>query len=101
MKFGLSQSELALLNEILLVPLKKYHARIWIFGSRARGDHQKFSDVDVLYSLPKGTTLPPGFLFTLKDDLVDSNLPYKVDVVCEEDLAEGYRDSVMKDRIEI
>ncbi len=101
MKFGLSEKDWLLLDKILIQPLKKHSVKIWIFGSRARGDHAQFSDIDILYSLPKGATLPPGLLFSIKDDLEESNLPYKIDLVSEAEMAKSYLPSVLQDRIEI
>ncbi|MBE9540577.1 MAG: nucleotidyltransferase domain-containing protein [Proteobacteria bacterium] len=31
-------------------PLKNQGANVWIFGSRARGDHQEYSDLDLMVS---------------------------------------------------
>ena len=47
MKFGLTAEEFSLLDELVIAPLKKHDCRVWIFGSRAREDHQKFSDIDI------------------------------------------------------
>jgi len=45
MKHGLNEEEFQLLDQIAVTPLKKQGARVWLFGSRASGNHQKFSDV--------------------------------------------------------
>lgn len=100
MKFGLEPRHWAIVQDLLIQPLKKAGAEVWVFGSRARGDQQVFSDLDILYSVPDGT-LSPSLLFQLQDALVNSHLPIKVDIVAELDLAESYRDSVMKDRVRV
>lgn len=98
-KYGLSEVEFQILKDLLIDPLKDQGAQLWIFGSRARGDHQKFSDIDILFSVSK--KLPEIFLFNIKDSLEESNLPYKVDLVNLENLAKSYRDDVLKDRIQL
>lgn len=45
MKFGLSQSEYKLIQLLVIEPLARYQAQVWIFGSRARGDFKPFSDL--------------------------------------------------------
>lgn len=101
MRYGLTESQWQQLNELLITPLKKYNAQIWVFGSRARGDYHKFSDIDILFSLPEGIHLPPGYVSKIKDSLEESDLPYKVDIVNDKELAASYRDDVYKERIEI
>jgi len=99
MKFGLASSELSLLQDIVVNPLKSLGASVWIFGSRAREEHKPFSDIDLLFELPKTVLIPTGKLYEIKSNAEESKLPYKVDLVNIEDLAESYRDNVMADRV--
>lgn len=101
MTFGLTSGEREILERFLIRPLKAEGVMIWIFGSRARGDHKRFSDIDVLYAVPDGVDLRPGLISEIKEALEESNLPYKVDLVHEPELAESYRASVRKDRIAV
>ena len=96
---GLTQAENELLEHLAIRPLKEMGCEVWVFGSRARGDHRKFSDIDLLFKLPVGQTLPHGFVSELHEALEESNLVYKVDLVEEKDLAESYRDGVFKNRV--
>ncbi len=48
MKFGLTDQQFQILNETLVSPLKSHGARVWIFGSRARGDNKAFSDINIV-----------------------------------------------------
>ena len=59
-------------------------ARLWLFGSRARGDHRRWSDIDVAVD-PVGP-LPAGWLADVRDALAESNLLLDVDLV---DLSEA------------
>ncbi len=101
MKYGLTESELKILSEVLIEPLHSHLVEVWIFGSRAREDHKKFSDLDILYSVPKNSELPRGFIFTIKDNMENSNFPYKMDLVDIDQLAKSYFDGVMKDRVKL
>ena len=51
MKYGLTDSELKLLTKLCVNPLQKLNAKVWIFGSRARGDYTNSSDIDLLYKI--------------------------------------------------
>ena len=53
-------------------------ARVFIFGSRATGTNRKWSDVDV--GIVAREKLNHQILF-IQDDLEQSNIPYRVDVV--------------------
>lgn len=99
--FGLTDDEKLLLENLVIQPLKKQGCRVWIFGSRATGQHQKFSDIDILFEKPLNQSLPPGFLSTIIENAENSRLNYKVDLVDNENLAESYRPSVMASRREI
>ena len=97
MNFGLTLSEFDYLQNELVAPLKEVGATVWIFGSRARGDHKKFSDVDILVEShdEKINTL----LSRIREKFEEGNFPYKIDLLLIEDLAQSYKDSVLKDRI--
>jgi len=99
MNFGLNQNEFNLLTKLVINPLKRHGAKLWVFGSRARGDHKKFSDIDLMYKI--SNPLPAGFLYDLKSNLEESNLPIKVDLVNEDEIAASYKNSAISERIEI
>lgn len=85
--FGLKNSEFYKIIEIL----KKYSQEIrWvkIFGSRARGDFKNYSDIDLAISFKEntlGSTLDT--ILELKDRFSESVLPFKVDIVGYEKIA--------------
>jgi predicted nucleotidyltransferase len=101
MKFGLTLEELTLLDEVLVAPLKANGCEVWIFGSRTRGTHHRFSDIDILFRLSDGAKLPVGFLAEIIERLEESRLSYKVDLVDERDLTENYRANVMQEKIRL
>lgn len=99
MKFGLTSPQWETIEKLLLAPLKSNDAQVWVFGSRARGTHRQFSDLDILYATPQAKPLPLGVLGKIREDLEESNLPIKIDIVDEAQLAESYKPGVLKDRI--
>lgn len=94
MKWGLEDRHVSLLEEMLLKPLTKTGASLWVFGSRARGDHQKFSDLDVLVD----GALPASLLSSIREQLEESSLPITVDIVPLNELAESYKKKVLSER---
>lgn len=52
--------------------------RAVVFGSRATGRHRPLSDLDLLIL---GAPLPAGDRGALVDELLESDLPYRVDLV--------------------
>jgi predicted nucleotidyltransferase len=101
MRFGLSDEQYEILKQKLLSPLQKQGVQIFVFGSRARGNHHPYSDIDLLYKENPAQPLETGFLAGLRDDIENSGLAIKVDLVCSTELAKSYRASVEKDLIEI
>ncbi len=52
--------------------------KVFLFGSRARGDHLPFSDIDIAVDSERDISRE---LVRLREIIEDSNLPYKVDIV--------------------
>lgn len=96
-RFGLSQPYWELLTKLLLGPIKEAGGRVWIFGSRARGDYQQFSDLDVLIGGP----ITPDLISSIGEQLEESTLPIRVDLVLEPNVADVYQAGVLKERVEI
>jgi uncharacterized protein len=81
---GLSEKELSTLREVFT----KFDAieEVILFGSRARGTHQKASDVDLAI---KGKNIDLDTLAKLKYTLEEeTNLPYFFDVVIYEKISD-------------
>lgn len=95
MSYGLTDDEFALLDRLALQPLISAGAKVYIFGSRARGQHRKFSDVDLLVESTNDLT---RLIAAITEALEESNFPLKVDLVPSQDLASSYRESVWRDR---
>ena len=96
---GLTEGEFQFLNEKLIQPLKKHGAQVFLFGSRANGKFQKFSDIDLLYVESDQQSLPGYFIYSLLAEIEESNFPYKIDLVNEQELATSYRANVELQKI--
>ncbi len=101
MKFGMTIQQYQILNDLVIAPLKKQHAQVFIFGSRTGDKHHPYSDVDLLFKLQPGTRLPSGFIAKIKDDIEESKFPFKVDIVDDQSLANSYRTTVYSQMIEL
>lgn len=100
MRFGLSEAEFKLLEDLVLTPIKKKQIKIYVFGSRATGKHHQFSDIDLLLVPTSSQSLTGAELGKIKEDIEESRFPIKVDLVPIQDLAESYKESVMSQMVE-
>ncbi len=73
--YGLTDRELALMDSYFsqIANLEK----VILYGSRAKGNYKKFSDVDITLL---GKEIGISDLFKLQDLLYESDLPYMYDV---------------------
>lgn len=79
--------ELRTLKAILSVHLPGVD--VWAFGSRAGGKPKPHSDLDL--ALITDRPIPLGKLAMLEDDLADSDLPFRVDLVDWSRASESFR----------
>lgn len=96
MKFGLTENEYQFILSTVISPLKTKGATVWCFGSRARGDQQKFSDIDLM--IQSNTDLSREINY-ITETIIESNFPYKVDIVQLKDFAESYKINFEKEKI--
>jgi predicted nucleotidyltransferase len=66
-------------RRIVLEVVGTENVEIYLFGSWARGEATRLSDIDV--AIEPHTTLPRGTLARLRERLEESHVPYRVDVV--------------------
>ena len=71
--------DLMLARDIASRVLAGTGAKVILFGSRARGDARKWSDIDLAIDSEKD--LPPEILSYLREAYEDSNLLLNVDVI--------------------
>ncbi len=73
------------------------NARIYLFGSRARGTHSPFSDIDI--AVDAGEELPLVAVDEAKSIMSASNLIYHVDVVDFNSIPEEMRTAILQEGI--
>lgn len=99
MKFGLSKDNWDFLEKTLIQKIKASGNKAFIFGSRAKGSHHPFSDVDIL--IEDFNLINKSVISDAIEKMEESTFPYKVDVVFLSELAESYRDDVHNSKVEI
>jgi type I restriction enzyme S subunit len=70
---------------------------VWAFGSRARGQARPFSDLDLALLGPE--PLSPETSATLADELSESDLPWKVDLVDLARTSDAFRRIIDRDKV--
>jgi len=66
-------------RRIVLDVVSKENVKVYLFGSWARGEAIRLSDIDV--AIDPHVPLPRGTLARLRERLEESHVPYRVDVV--------------------
>lgn len=95
-QFDIQNDDLAIIKTILRKNVPK--AKIWIFGSRAKGKGKAkpFSDLDLAIDLGREMTLEE--YSALSSEFEDSLLPYKVDVVDLCNIDDSFREIISKEK---
>ncbi len=89
MTFFIKPKHLEIVREIL----KPYHQEFYVFGSRSKGTHRLLSDLDIVSRSP----LTKLQLSQINEELEESDLPYKVDLVLWSELEESFKENIQKD----
>ncbi|MFK7798160.1 MAG: nucleotidyltransferase domain-containing protein [Aureispira sp.] len=74
MKYGIQQAYINQINAVFAI----YPAveKVLLYGSRAKGTHEKWSDIDLAFF---GETMTLSLLMKIEHELDDLLLPYKID----------------------
>lgn len=84
-KFGITEDQIRSIIEFTKsILIKGQTIKVWIFGSRARGTHKPYSDIDLL--LQAFPQLSSKQISDLSEKLEESNLPFKFDLIPIEDI---------------
>ena len=86
--------------KIVLHILRKHlpkNAQVWVFGSRAKCTARKYSDLDL--AIDCGKPIPDKYMIDLKDAFIESDLPYKVDVIDWYATSNDFKEMIAEDRI--
>ena len=72
-------------------------ATIYLYGSRARGDQSKGSDVDLALDIGKPIDL--SIISAIKEEIEESNIPLFVDLIDTQTVSPDFLASIKKDWI--
>ncbi len=75
----LEEWALSVVRRLILEAVGDRPVRVWLFGSRARGDARPSSDLDI--ALDAGEPLPREWVASLRERLEDSAVPFEVELV--------------------
>jgi uncharacterized protein len=78
--------------------LSRHKVRVSLFGSRARGDARRASDIDL--ALIGETPLPLDELARARQSLEESNIPFRVDLLDYATVSPSLRRSIDREGIE-
>ena len=67
------------LKNIVLAETADANVKVYLFGSWARGEERRASDIDIALDWIDGA--PPGRMARLREILTESDVPFRVDVV--------------------
>lgn len=84
-------------HDIIRRRLRPELARLWLFGSRARGDARRWSDIDI--AVEPQVPLPPGLLAELREELVESSILLDVDLLDLSQADKALKDAVRREGI--
>jgi predicted nucleotidyltransferase len=92
-KKALSDKYLQKLIEIFDETIKHNDTKIYLFGSRAGGDHDTFSDIDLAV---KSSSVSEPELSILKERIHESTIPFKTDVVHYQNTSAAFQSEIRK-----
>ena len=82
---------------IAIISALKPEAKIYLFGSRARGTNSERSDIDI--ALDAGHALPPRDVDEIGSMLRESNIMYKIDIVDFHEVSDAMHNEILKERV--
>ena len=85
------------MKSLVIELFKEEYVILILFGSRARGDYNRVSDIDI--GILPDKNLDRKKLILLKEKIDNLNFPYTVDVVDLSKVSEAFRERVLRDCI--
>ena len=84
-------------RRIVLESLGMHPVRVYLFGSRARGEEGRASDIDI--AVLSSEPLPGWILSEVRERLDESQIPFKVDVIDLSTMDPAFRERVLKEGV--
>ena len=83
--------------EIINSILSKYPYTFYAYGSRVKGTGRKYSDLDLCYR----EEIPWNVLSHIQEDLEESDLPFKVDLIFWELMGSEFQELIKDDLVSL
>lgn len=74
---------------------------IWFFGSRVTAHSKPFSDLDIALQNTNNKLIPLKTIATIKADFIESDLPFKVDIIDYNSVFGIFKKNIDKNKIKI
>ena len=90
------KSCLEIVKNIILSNLR-YHGEsieVFLFGSAASGNITRSSDIDI--GLLSSHTINRDLIFRIQDEIEESIVPFKIDIIDFQDVSKDFREYAMK-----
>ncbi|AAM03553.1 TPA: nucleotidyltransferase domain-containing protein [Methanosarcina acetivorans] len=91
------QKSIQNLKSLIFETLNEENVTVILFGSRARGDFSRVSDIDI--GILPGKNFDRKKLIFLKEKTEDLNIPYTVDVVDLSRVSEVFRNKALREGV--
>ncbi|MER2493237.1 nucleotidyltransferase family protein [Catenovulum sediminis] len=75
------------------------NVQVYVFGSRTKNQNRQYSDLDIVLKCDKKVS--PELLINLKEEFMESDLPFRVDITDWHRLSESFKPCIEKDLIQI
>lgn len=96
--FGLTPEQFSFIDQQIVKPLEAEACRVFCYGSRARGDHKTFSDLDLM--IEGGISEDAEKIISeMRELLTESNFPIKVEIVRLDQFAAAYKAGYEQDKV--
>lgn len=77
--------------------LSRYPYSFLAFGSRVKGTHKEYSDLDLCYQ----AEIPDSVIAELLDEFEQSDLPFKIDIVAWKRCSSEFQQIITEDLVPI
>ena len=81
-----------------LLPFYDKIEKIYAFGSRVRGNHKKYSDLDLAIKFCENTN--DDVILLMKNALEESSIPIRVDLIDLDKISDEFRTMILDSLIE-
>ena len=94
--FGLEESQIDFIKNILQKYVKNSDAKFYIFGSRAKGCFKEYSDVDIAID---SNDFDDDIKLKIEAEFENSTFPCEVDIVDLNNIKESFRNLIQDDLV--